>query len=384
MKIHGLRDVVVEVEQYNLDYKGADLIVKAIAWHLSTVFENMTKEQIADVLDTVYKNYAGTGRWSMKENWHPAGWMWSTPNFETDKWKGYMVKNTESITSDLLRAASPGWRIVSKEKNAPKPARKLSKSLAAFGVSLSDACMSEIGKVYGDADPTIDIRFDVTDRFDWHAGEYGEGTGSCWWGEYSNARTVVLPSYGGVAIRTHKQRGGMMRGNGRVWMIPANINELKFSYYEGHTGKKLTKTGIVNRLGVPREELDRALSLGWIGFNSYGPPSELFQRISEMELEAIHGEPFVAIPGVTLEIQYAYTNGQDTTWLVVPKSLTKFVQSFSEHTYVNGSGFYQFYLPYPDDALRNARPQWAKDATDSEYPDDRDDDDYDDDGGYDD
>lgn len=79
------------------------------------------------------------------------------------------------------------------------------------GQNLERLC--EIGARYR----AYSFRFDVTDRFDWRNGDYGD-QGSCFWGSHTPARVYHLPKLGAVSLRTYKP--GTSEGNGRCWITP--------------------------------------------------------------------------------------------------------------------------------------------------------------------
>ncbi len=57
-------------------------------------------------------------------------------------------------------------------------------------------------------------RFEIVDRIDWQAGDYGDYN-SCYWAEYAGGR-LMLEQNGGMAIRFHDEKG---QGYARAWMI---------------------------------------------------------------------------------------------------------------------------------------------------------------------
>lgn len=84
------------------------------------------------------------------------------------------------------------------------------------------------------------LHFDVTRRFQWSPGEFGD-KGSCYWQSYKNARITYLPKMGAVAVRLYTKRGeGDYTGAGRFWLMPLpSIGEphtsrvVAFNFYGG-------------------------------------------------------------------------------------------------------------------------------------------------------
>ncbi len=103
--------------------------------------------------------------------------------------------------------------------------RRLSKAVSAhmyrnFKVKLGDDDLQYIGTLAADS-TAFDVDFDMTNRFDWDAGDYGD-RGSCFIGGcYNEARVNYLPRLGASALRFYGATGNRDTGdNGRCWIIP--------------------------------------------------------------------------------------------------------------------------------------------------------------------
>lgn len=101
----------------------------------------------------------------------------------------------------------------------PKEGR-LSKRLAkwlkqTFGAKLTDAELSELGTKLASWSTPPFIHYDITGKFDWDRGTYGDH-GSCFWTTNAAAKTLMMNN-GGLAIRWYDEN---REGNGRAWLMP--------------------------------------------------------------------------------------------------------------------------------------------------------------------
>jgi hypothetical protein len=76
----------------------------------------------------------------------------------------------------------------------------------------------------------LSYQFEFVNEIDWEDGDYGD-SGSCWWGQYADARET-LTSNGGLAIRFYSDDDD---GIGRAWIVPHNGLFYLFNGY-GFTG----------------------------------------------------------------------------------------------------------------------------------------------------
>lgn len=112
---------------------------------------------------------------------------------------------------------------------------KLIKRLAKFikqelNWKLSDAEAGYIGGIITNYKPSDRIPFDVTDHFDWQAGDFGD-YGSCFWGCRKNAREI-LTNHNCLAIRIYKD-DSYNEGEGRAWLYyaPKHNGFIMFNSY---------------------------------------------------------------------------------------------------------------------------------------------------------
>jgi len=90
-----------------------------------------------------------------------------------------------------------------------------------IGEKLTEAQRAWLGKVAREhqADKDKPMYFDVTDRFDWHDGDYGDG-GSCFWDSNQGARIAMEGDGRFYAIRFYNDRYKEKEysGVGRAWL----------------------------------------------------------------------------------------------------------------------------------------------------------------------
>lgn len=97
------------------------------------------------------------------------------------------------------------------------------------GRKLPDDVAGLIGDIVGNAmKGDEEYWYDVTDVFDWEAGDFGDKD-SCFWGSNSKAKDIIA-SNGGLAIRCFESEAG--RGIGRAWMAP--IDSDMFVLFNGY------------------------------------------------------------------------------------------------------------------------------------------------------
>jgi hypothetical protein len=86
--------------------------------------------------------------------------------------------------------------------------------------------IQEIGNIArahsGDA---ITYDFEFVNKIEWDAGDFGDD-GSCWWGDYEEAKPLLL-SNGGLAIRFYQDNAGL----GRAWVVPVGEMFIVFNGY---------------------------------------------------------------------------------------------------------------------------------------------------------
>ena len=212
---------------------------------------------------------------------------------------------------------------------------------------LTDSQKSEIGKFIADSNPSVNVAYDVTDELSWSPGMFGESQTSCWWGDYNEARVVVMPASKGRALRLWKRDTSWGRdfhyGYARCWLVPmVHVNVCASTSNSPNTKNSLI-TG------------------GWVGFNCYGPPMQLFAKVAQLHLEYVENEPYTISYKPNVGVSGAYINGSDTAFVVIP---TRDYESL-DHEAPNFR--FEVYVSYPTSRQIANLPQWAKDDEYGEY-----------------
>lgn len=114
-------------------------------------------------------------------------------------------------------------RLVTKEGKLAKRISKFYKT--NYDIVLPDTVMTGIGNIVAHHSPGGFI-YDVTDTFDWRAGDFGD-KGSCFWGNRSEAKHIIADA-GGLALRFFNDNG---TGNGRCWLMPKDDKWVAFNAY---------------------------------------------------------------------------------------------------------------------------------------------------------
>lgn len=98
-----------------------------------------------------------------------------------------------------------------------------------YGVSLTSDTLTKIGNIiarHGLVREDKHYEWDLTDRFDWCDGDFGD-SGSCFWGGNAGARDM-LEDAGAFALRLYRPDG---RGYARCWVLPQDGIYYMFNAY---------------------------------------------------------------------------------------------------------------------------------------------------------
>jgi hypothetical protein len=132
-------------------------------------------------------------------------------------------------------------------------AKRIGKYVYQNGSKLPSDCLGAIGSIAGEHTPkALSYWYDITDEFDWCAGDYGDD-GSCFFGGCRNSARETMLENGALAIRLYRTRedGKAGSGNGRGWIMPKRVGwDVETS--DGHTATAADS---------------------WVLFNVYGPTS---------------------------------------------------------------------------------------------------------------
>lgn len=210
---------------------------------------------------------------------------------------GYIILKNYDFSTVMRQAMTFG------KPNAPKPAKAIANAYYKhFGENLPTETIQKLGELFGQLAGTKQYTYDITSELAWRPGTYGEYCGSCWWGDYNDARVYTMPKALGMAIRTYKGRDG----NARMWLVPLWHPD-NTVYWNSYSWP-----------GTMRE----SSPLGYVGFNSYGYPPGLFAKLLMHRLGELHPDVKfkMDIGNVNVDIDNGYDNGSDSTFLVAPEN----------------------------------------------------------------
>lgn len=144
-----------------------------------------------------------------------------------------------SVYINKMLAGLMPWLNVSEEGKMTTRIQKYVKD--NYGVKLPQKVISGIGNYLADEAPTGSTEYDITSRFNWRAGDFGDH-GSCFFGSRTNVLRM-LEEEGGLALRFWKGD----RGIGRAWMLNSSEGPVVFNAY----GPSLVQTQARLKLIAP-------------------------------------------------------------------------------------------------------------------------------------
>ncbi len=120
------------------------------------------------------------------------------------------------------------WVVTRKADFVGTFAKRVSKYYhVAQGLKCPAEFIQEIGNIArSHSSDAMSYDFEFVARIDWEAGAFGDD-GSCWWGEYEEARSLLIDN-GGRAVRFYRDGAGI----GRAWMAP--YNETLYILFNGY------------------------------------------------------------------------------------------------------------------------------------------------------
>lgn len=121
------------------------------------------------------------------------------------------------------------WLITQGEYRGTFPKRVAKYFALVHNIKLDANELSTIGSIAKKYCPTGEFTVDLTHKFDWEAGDFGD-RGSCFWNGSADARKVLKRNKA-LAIRFYDQLG---KGNARAWVAQAPFGWVVFNGY-GHS-----------------------------------------------------------------------------------------------------------------------------------------------------
>jgi len=118
---------------------------------------------------------------------------------------------------------------------------------------LTDSINGKIGEIVGNNIASSgSLRFDITDRFNWEAGDFGD-SGSCYWGDHESAKDV-LNDNDALAIRFYDKTDN---GVGRSWIATTHPEDclIIFNAY-GDYSLSYTAIFLSKYLGVDYKKIE--------------------------------------------------------------------------------------------------------------------------------
>jgi hypothetical protein len=151
---------------------------------------------------------------------------------------------TQSLQSDRWKTANPAtslyylpplpdtwqwvWAVLHGEYRGTFPKRVSQYYHKSHRLQCPPAFLAEIGNIArAHSHAAITVNFEIVDRIDWDAGDFGEEPESCWWNEFEYARTMFIDN-GGLAIRLYDADDN---GYGRAWLVPIGNRYIIFNGY---------------------------------------------------------------------------------------------------------------------------------------------------------
>lgn len=142
-------------------------------------------------------------------------------------WKDLNPETPHNYLSPLPEDWEWVWLVTEKKPYVGTFAKRVSKFyFQILKLKCPPEFIQEIGNLArSHSSEALTYEFEFVNRIDWQDGDFGDG-GSCWWGEYEQARPLLL-SNGGLAIRFYHNNVGM----GRAWVVPYGELYIVFNGY---------------------------------------------------------------------------------------------------------------------------------------------------------
>lgn len=138
-----------------------------------------------------------------------------------------------NITTQWLPALPNDWQwvwVVPRGEYAGTMPKRIAKYYyKVHGLRMPQNVVAKLGQIAESHSSTqASYTFDFANKIDWKAGDFGENSGSCWWGSYTGAR-VMWDNNGGLSIRFYNEAG---EGFARAWVM--EIDTQVFTVMNGY------------------------------------------------------------------------------------------------------------------------------------------------------
>lgn len=138
-----------------------------------------------------------------------------------DAWKDINPTNEKTRLPNLPNDWQWVW-IVQRGAYAGTMPKRVSKYYhKVHGLTLPQSVLVTLGNIArSHTSEQASYTFEFANKIDWKAGDFGESSGSCWWGSYSGSR-VMWDANGGLSIRFYNETG---HGFARAWVMEVDTN----------------------------------------------------------------------------------------------------------------------------------------------------------------
>lgn len=215
----------------------------------------------------------------------------------------------------LNRDFDRSWTVLKGTYSGTFPKRVASFMYRERNIRLTAEQQSEVGNIAKrHCTKNSVFIFDITDKFNWKAGDFGDDN-SCYWGDRKNARRLLV-HYNARAIRFYRPENPRL-GIARAWLAPLIPEALVFD-------KNNAATKMSNEL---KEQ-------GFVAFNGYGHETQRAARILATHLGLSYSAIGLANYGGTNGVLWInhYSGNQEgsksgSAFLIGPVEVTELVKS---------------------------------------------------------
>ena len=113
--------------------------------------------------------------------------------------------------------------------NGTRYLKALARTLkSVYQLTLTHETIGRIGSIIGKSKVNQRVLFDITDKFNWYAGDFGDED-SCFWGGRALAKQMLMDN-GGMALRLYELEEDH-DGYARCWIAPSDYGYVMFNSY---------------------------------------------------------------------------------------------------------------------------------------------------------